>query len=225
MGLLVLAGLIWLGLHIGVAGTRLRGVIVSAIGERTLRGVFALASLAAIAFLIFAYNRADTWLLWAAPGWLVGLLDVAMLAACVLFVGSLSLANPTMAGTEGGFGQEPHRMFRATRHPMLCAFAIWACVHLIANGDTASLVFFGTFLVTVLAGIPSIDAKLARRDPAKWATLTRTTSAVPFVAILAGRNRFASAEIGWRPPLLGLLLWAVLLGLHPALIGVPALPR
>jgi uncharacterized membrane protein len=225
MGLLVLAGLIWLGLHISVAGTRLRGVIVGAIGEPAFRGLFSLASLACLAFLIFAYNRADTRLLWAAPGWLVGLLDVAMLVACMLFVGSLSLANPTMAGTEGAFGQEPRRMFRVTRHPMLCAFAIWAFVHLIANGDTASLVFFGTFLVTVLAGIPSIDAKLARRDPAKWAMLARTTSAVPFAAILAGRNRLAPAEIGWRSPLLGLLLWAVLLALHPALIGVPALPR
>jgi uncharacterized membrane protein len=148
-----------------------------------------------------------------------------MLAACVLFVGSLSLANPTMAGTEGAFGQEPRGMFRVTRHPMLCAFAVWAFVHLIANGDTASLVFFGTFFITVLAGIPSIDAKLARRDPAKWAMLARTTSAVPFAAMLAGRNRFAPGEFGWRSPLLGLLLWAVLLALHPALIGVPALPR
>lgn len=225
MGLLILAGLIWLGLHIGVSGTRLRGTIVGAIGGPAFRGLFALASIASIVFLIFAYNRADTRLLWAAPGWLIGLLNVAMLGACVLFVGSLSLANPTMTGTEGAFGQEPRGMFRVTRHPMLCAFGIWALVHLIANGDTASLVFFGTFLVTVLAGIPSIDAKLARREPAKWATLARITSAVPFGAILAGRNRFAPAEIGWRTPLLGLLLWAVLVGLHPAVIGVPALPR
>jgi uncharacterized membrane protein len=225
MGLLVLAGLIWLGLHIGVSGTRLRGSIVGAIGEPAFRGVFSLASLASLAFLIFAYNRADTRLLWAAPGWLLGLLDVAMLGACVLFVGSLSLANLTMAGTERAFGDEPRGMFRVTRHPMLCAFGIWAFVHLIASGDTASLVFFGTFLVTVLAGIPSIDAKLARRDPAKWAMLARTTSAVPFAAMLAGRNRFASAEIGWRSPVLGVLLWAVLLGLHPALIGVPAVTR
>jgi hypothetical protein len=31
----------------------------------------------------------------------------------------------------------------------------------------AAIVFFGTFLVTALAGMPSIDAKLARRDPAR----------------------------------------------------------
>jgi uncharacterized membrane protein len=224
MGWLVLAGLVWLGLHIGVSGSRLRDVSVGAIGERAFRGAFSLASIAAIAFLVIAYNHADTRLLWTAPGWLVGLLDVAMLAASLLFVASLSPANPTMAGTESALGQEPRRIFRITRHPMLWAFAIWAGVHLIASGDTASLVFFGTFLITVLAGIPSIDARLARRAPEKWAMLARATSAVPFAAILAGRNRFVPAEIGWRTPLLGVLLWVVLLVLHRLVIGVSPLP-
>lgn len=223
MGLLVLAGLIWLGLHIGVSGTRLRDTLVRAAGAGAFRRWFSLASAAAIAFLIIAYNRTEIIVLWSVPEWLVGLLDAAMLAACLLFVASLSPANPTMVGTERALGQEPRGVFRVTRHPMLGSFAIWAGVHVIANGDVASLIFFGTFLVTVLAGIPSIDAKLARRQPDQWAKLARSTSAVPFAAILAGRNRFVAAEIGWRAPVFGLLLWVVLLLLHPILMGVPAL--
>jgi uncharacterized membrane protein len=224
MGLLGLAAVIWLAVHIGVAGTALRRPIVAALGETAFRGAFTVASIASLVFLVVAYNHAATVPLWAAPPWLVGVLDVAMLAASLLFAASVTPANPTMAGTEGAFGRAPRGIFRITRHPMLCAFAIWAAVHMIANGDTASLLFFGTFLVTVLAGIPSLDAKLARRDPQKWAMLSRNTSVVPFAAIAAGRNRIEPAEIGWRWPLLGVLLWALLLALHPYVIGVRAVP-
>ena len=224
MGLLVLAAVIWLAVHIGVAGTALRRRVVDMLGETAFRGVFTMASIASLVFLVLAYDRAATLPLWGAPPWLVGVLDVAMLAATLLFAASLTPANPTMAGTERAFGGAPRGIFRVTRHPMLCAFAIWAGVHMIANGDTASLVFFGTFLVTVLAGIPSIDAKLARRDPEKWALLARNTSALPFAAIVAGRNRLEAAEIGWRWPLLGALLWVLLLVLHPYVIGVRAVP-
>ncbi len=93
-------------------------------------------------------------------------------------------------------------------------------MHLIGNGDTAAIVFFGTFLVTALAGMPSIDAKLARRDPAVWQALAGSTSIVPFVAIAQGRNRFVPAEIGWLTVLIGLVAWAVVLYLHPRLFGV-----
>jgi uncharacterized membrane protein len=88
----------------------------------------------------------------------------------------------------------------------------------------ASLLFFGAFLVTALAGMPSIDAKLAERDPQGWRRFTAVTSIVPFAAITAGRNRLVPAEIGWLPLALGVGLWAVLLWAHPHLFGLSALP-
>ena len=42
--------------------------------------------------------------------------------------------------------------------------------------------------------MPSIDAKLARRDPATWLALSAATSIVPFAAIAQGRNRFVAAR-------------------------------
>jgi uncharacterized membrane protein len=107
---------------------------------------------------------------------------------------------------------------------MLWSFAIWAALHMLARGDGAALLFFGAFLVTALAGMPSIDAKLAQRDPAAWARLAATTSILPFGAIAAGRNRLVIGEIGWLPPALGLALWLLLLAwLHRALFGVAPL--
>ena len=90
----------------------------------------------------------------------------------------------------------------------------------IGNGDTAAIVFFGAFLVTALAGMPSIDAKLARRDPGTWAALSAATSIVPFAAIARGRNRFVPHEIGWTTLLIAVAMWLVLLLVHPWLFGV-----
>ena len=63
--------------------------------------------------------------------------------------------------------------------------------------------------------MPSIDAKVAARDPAAWDRYAARTSILPFGAIAAGRNRLALGEIGWLPPALGFALWLGLLVLHP----------
>src|SRR3712207_3240539 len=132
-----------------------------------------------------------------------------MLPAFVLFVASLR-HNPTAVGGEAALrdaGAEPCGIQRVTRHPMLWSFAIWAAAHMLGNGDSAGLVFFGAFLVTALAGMPSIDAKIAARDPEAWAGFAARTSILPCGAIAAGRNRLALGEIGWGPPVVGLVAW------------------
>ncbi len=222
MGMLILAALLWLALHLGLAGTRLRDAIVARIGERGFRGLFSAASVAGIVFLVASYNAAPTTPLWVAPAWLRWVVLLLMLPAFMLFIASLR-GNPTAVGGPG-LAAEPRGIQRVTRHPMLWSFALWAALHLLANGDSASLVFFGTFLLTALAGMPSIDAKLARRDPAGWAALAGRTSILPFGAILAGRNRLVLGEIGLVPLFFGLLLYSGLLHAHAGLFGVSPLP-
>jgi uncharacterized membrane protein len=219
MALLCIAALIWLGLHIGIAGTRVRDAAVAKIGDRTFGGLFSLFSAAALAFLIWAWSVAETTPLWFVEAWLRWLLVAVMLAAFLLLVASLSGPNPTMLGGPTATAKPLQGIQRITRHPMLWSFALWAGVHMIGNGDTAALVFFGAFLVTAFAGMPSIDAKLARRDPASWQVLAAATSIVPFAAIVQGRNRFAPEEIGWLTPLVAVVAWAIFLSLHGWLFG------
>ncbi len=221
--MLMLAALVWIGVHVGIAGTRLRDAIVARTGEAGFRIGFSLASVAAIAFLIRAWQAAETAPLWFAPAWLRWVLALLMLPAFILFVASVARANPTAVGGEARLAAEPRGIQRITRHPMLWSFALWAAIHMLGNGDSAALIFFGAFLVTALAGMPSIDAKLARRAPADWAGLAARTSILPFGAILAGRNRLVLREIGWLPPVVGLLAWAAMLHLHGRLFGVSPL--
>lgn len=222
MILLLLAALLWLFIHIGVSGTRLRDAAVARLGgEGRFTLAFSVASFVAIGLLVIGWQNAETTFLWSAPAWLRWIIAILMLPAFVLFMAS-HRRNPTAVGNKG-LGEAPRGIQRVTRHPMLWSFAIWAILHLAANGDTASLVFFGTFAVTALAGMPSIDAKLARRHGAAWTGFAQQTSILPFGAILAGRNRLVLSEIGWMPPVAGFVLWAALLHFHRAVFGVPAL--
>jgi uncharacterized membrane protein len=222
--MLILAALVWIGAHVGVAGSGMRDTLVSRVGENGFRIRFSLISIAALAFLIVSYIRADTTPLWSAADWLRWLLVLAMLPAFMLFVGSLTTPNPTMLGGERGAARGVGGVQRITRHPMLWSFAIWAAVHVIGNGDTASIVFFGAFLITALAGMPSIDGKLKRRDPVRWEGIARETSILPFAAIAGGRNKLVPGEIGWPVWAGGTAAWVVLLALHHPLFGVTPVP-
>jgi uncharacterized membrane protein len=133
------------------------------------------------------------------------------------------LRNPTAVGGETLAGQQVRGIQRITRHPMLWSFALWALVHVIGNGDVASLIFFGTFAISAFLGMPSIDRKLAARSPEAAAKLRAETSILPFGAILAGRNRLVLGEIGLLAPVLALIGWAVVLHFHARFFGVPAL--
>jgi uncharacterized membrane protein len=217
-----LAASVWVVVHIGISGTGARDRIVATIGERWFALAFSAASFLTFFALIDTYQAAPYDPIWKPPAWLGWLLVAAMLVACVLFVGSVAGPNPTAAGP--ATLTAPRGITLVTRHPMLWAFAIWAGVHVIANGDLASLVFFGAFLATALAGMPSIDAKLARRDPARWAVIAGATSILPGRALLEGRSSLTWRQLGWIAPVGGLVLWVLLLGAHPHVIGVSPLP-
>ena len=219
--LLILAAALWVGLHVGVAGTALRDAAVARLGgDGRFTLVFSLGSVLSITLLVMAWQQAPFILLWQVPGWLRWLIALAMLPALVLFVASVSKPNPTAAG--GKLDGMPRGITRITRHPMLWSFAIWAGGHVLGNGDLASLIFFGAFLLTAALGMPSIDRKIARRNPALWAKLAPGTSIMPFGAIFSGRMTADFHEIGWVPPVVGGLAWVALLMFHRLIFGVPA---
>ena len=141
--------------------------------------------------------------------------------ALVLLVGGLSTPNPTAVGAPDVLSQsEPARgVFRITRHPFMWGVGLWAGVHLLANGDLASLVLFTSLGALALLGTLLIDRKYAARRGADWQRFAAATSNLPLAAILSGRQRFAFAEIGWWRALLALAVFALLLAAHPWLLG------
>jgi uncharacterized membrane protein len=229
MSMLMAAAATFLALHLLVAGTRLRDSIAGDIGEGPYLGLFSLASVALIAWLVVAYNAAqrgnDPLLFDLGQG--VRHLGIPIVAlAFLLGVQGLLLKNPTRvqmgaAATDQGTVKG---VLRITRHPFLWGVAIWSGFHLVANGDLASTIFFATFFVLSLLGTISIDAKRRRKLGPAWDTFADATSNVPFAAAIASRNKLRLAEIfGWRF-WVAVVLFLVILFCHYRLFGVSPFP-
>lgn len=229
MSTLIAAACVFLGIHLLISGTRLRDAITSAIGENPYLGLFSLASLGAIIWLVISYNGAqagDDPMLYVP--W-IGTRHLAIpvvLIAFLLAVPGLLLPNPTSVKQEGAAAKEGtvKGVLRITRHPFLWGVAIWSAFHLSANGDEASVIFFGTFFLVSFLGTFSIDAKRRRKMGEDWAGFARQTSNVPFAAIAAGRNTLNFGEIlDWRV-LVALLVFLAILFSHARLFGVSPFP-
>ena len=222
---LLVAGAVFAAIHIGVSGTQLRDILVARIGLRAYMILFSVASVGAIAWLVTAYNRTPYVPTWGMLQWWKPVQLVLMLPAFLLVVVGLTTPNPTSVGQEALVDRAPGGILRITRHPFLMGVALWSVVHLVGNGDVASLLFFGALAVVSIAGPPSIDAKRRRAlGPAAWDAFASRTSILPFAAILGGRNTLALPELGaWRPAA-GAAAYALILGGHSHLFGVNPFP-
>lgn len=224
MASLVLAGAVFVGIHLFIAGTRLRDRIVAAIGEPPYLGVFSLLSIASLGWLILAYRAAPRLVLWGTPAALRAVAIAFMAVAVALVVIGLTTPSPTATGGAGALdrGDAVRGILRVTRHPFLCGVALWASLHLLVNGDSASLVLFGTLLALAVLGPPSIDAKRQRAFGGRWRRFAEQTSVLPFAAIAAGRNALRLGEIGaWRVAA-AIAAYGALLLFHGRLFGAPA---
>ena len=126
---LIAAAVMWVFVHIGIAGTRLRDRCVRVLGERGFRGAFSVLSVANIVWLGLAYAAAGpVRVLWQAPGWLAVLCILLLAPASILLVGSLTVLNPTsVAGVHALLSKAPAiGILRVTRYPMLWSFATMA---------------------------------------------------------------------------------------------------
>jgi uncharacterized membrane protein len=222
---LCLAGGVFVATHLGLSSTRLRAVLAAMIGERGFLAFYSIVALVAIVWLVVAYRASGTTaLLWGDPHlrWLAfALMPIAFVSA----VGGFVVRNPTAVGQEGQVGAagEGAGMLRITRHPFQWAVALWALVHIVANGDVASIVFFGSFGAVSLIGTFLIDRKKAARLGSAWLPFANATSNVPFAAIVAGRNRLVVGELALPLAIGGALYVVVLLWAHRFIAGVPLL--
>jgi uncharacterized membrane protein len=219
---LVIASIAFLATHY-VASTPLRDVLVATMGNAYL-AAYSLIAFITLGWMIWAFYHAPFINLWYAVA-LRPVPLVLMPVAMVFGVCALATPNPTLVGRERLLksAAPAHGILRITRHPLMWAFALWAGSHIAARGDAAALVFFGTFVVLAISGAWLIDRRKAVALGEDWKRFSAVTSNIPFAAIVAGRNQFKLAEIGWWKILLGLAAFGVLLVFHHQLFGAHAL--
>ena len=222
---LTLAAFAFIAIHLGVSGTILRDRLTAAIGERGYMVGFSLASTAAIVWLVNAYAAAEYIPTWGQLEWWKPFQLVLMLPAFLLVVIGLTTPNPTAVAQGALADQPPQGIVRITRHPFLVGTFIWAAVHLVGNGDAASLLFFAALAIVAAAGTVSIDAKRRRAlGPQRWDAFARQTSIIPFAALAQHRTTFSLRQLGWWRPLAGTVAFALMLGAHSHLVGINPLP-
>jgi uncharacterized membrane protein len=222
---LFLAAAAFAAIHLGVSGTRLRDALVARIGPAIYMIGFSAASVAVLAWLIYAYRGSPYLPTWGIPNAVKPVAVIMMLPAFLLAVIGVTTPNPTAVAQETFALKDPQGIVQITRHPFLMGVALWSVLHLAANGDLASLLFFGSMAIVSIAGPASIDAKRRRSlGPEVWDRFASKTSIVPFRAILAGRSSFAPQSLGWWRPAVGIVAYALMLGGHAHIIGVSPFP-
>ncbi len=231
MSMLIAAAAVFLGIHLLIAGTKVRDRLTGAIGENAYLGLFSLASVVVIVWLVMAYNAVqptgENIVLYNLGAGIHHLGIPVVALAFLLGVQGLFTQNPTSVKQEGSIAKEGtiHGVLRITRHPFLWGVAIWAAFHLLANGDLASVILFGTFFALSILGTFSIDAKRKRKMGAAWDAFAAKTSNFPFGAVMGGRNTLNITEsLGWRF-WAALLIFIVVLFSHARVIGVSPFPN
>lgn len=222
LALLHIALLAFVGGHL-LLSHPLRASIVGAVGAGGFMGIYSLVAFASLIWAVLLWRAVPPDRLWEAPEALRWVGVVLMLLASILFVGSVTAPNPALMGGKGS--GNPQGVQRITRHPMMWAFALWGLVHITLSADSRTIALAGGVLVLALVGSWLQDGKKRAQNPA-YADHIARTSFVPFAGQLTGRLPWTNPAPG--PGLVaglgGVVLWALLLGGHPHVIGVSPLP-
>jgi uncharacterized membrane protein len=216
---LVVASVLLTLTHVVPSSPTIRSRIVARTGEGAFKGVYSLTSIGVIVWMSLAYGSAPFDPLW--PG-LRHLPLVVMPLAMVLLATGIMSRNPASFGQEELLQKHDTvtGILRITRHPFLWAVILWAGVHILANGDLASLIFFGGFLALGVFGSMALDHKRAVMYGDEWKRFAAQTSNIPFAAIVARRNRLVLKEISWHPLVIAVVLFEAIFLSHSWLFGV-----
>ena len=195
MTLLLLGLLLFLGSHsIRIFAEGWRSATVARIGENRWKAIYSLVALAGFALLVWGYGNARMApvVLWTPPIFTRHLAALLTLPAFVLLAAAYVPGNALKA---------------KLRHPMILGVKLWAFAHLLANGNLADVLLFGSFLVWAM-----LDYRASRqRDRAAAAkgsgTAAKSGSLVATIATVIG------GVIAWA----AFAFWghAVLIGVRP----------
>ncbi|KRB50781.1 NnrU family protein [Rhizobium sp. Root708] len=189
MALLIVGIIIFLGLHlIRVIAPGLRQSLINSLGENGWKAAYSIVSILSLVLLIYGFGQARqvTGVLYTPPVWMAHITITLMLIAVICLVASLLPAGHIAV---------------KTKHPMVLSVKIWAFSHLLANGETSSVLLFGAFLAWGVI----LRIALKRRQRAGELTLR------PFV----------SGKYDLYAVIIGIVAWALItFKLHELLIGV-----
>ena len=144
---LILGLILFLGAHsVRIWADGWRNQTIEAYGEKAFKGVYALVSILGFYLLVVGYGEArlQTVALWSPPIFTKHISMLLMLLSSILLMATYIPRN--------------HFKMRLG-HPMVLSVKVWALSHLLANGNLADLVLFGSFLIWAVLNFRSARAR------------------------------------------------------------------
>ena len=135
MAYLILGLVLFIGVHsVRIVADDWRTATIARIGAQPWKGVYSVLSLAGFVLIVWGFSQARMApiQLWSPPLALRHLAAPLTLIAFVLLVAAYVPGNGIKA---------------RVHHPMVLAIKVWALAHLLANGNLAHVLLFGSFLV------------------------------------------------------------------------------
>ncbi len=131
MELLIVGMVVFFGIHLLPSFVDTRQVLVDKWGEASYKAAFSVISAIGFVCMLYGWQATPDVPVFNPPAISLPLSKLVMLLAFVLLVAAYV----------------PCRIRRWVGHPMIIAVLLWALVHVLANGDQASLLLFGSFLL------------------------------------------------------------------------------
>ena len=122
---------------------------IASMGQFRWRLFHSVFSLTSFALFVWGYDqaRSDSEILYMLP---MGLTHVALSIMALSLILLMIFAFP------------PGKLKPAIKYPVLLAVIFWSIAHLLVNGDTASILLFGSFLISAMWNIVDI---IYRNEP------------------------------------------------------------
>jgi uncharacterized membrane protein len=135
MLVMVIGLVVFFAMHVVPANAELRNCLTARFGETGYKAVFSIVSLIGLVLIVVGFAKLQMHpgkdpQLWVPPLWSRHIALALMLPAMIALVAAYV----------------PSHIHSVLKHPMLVAIKIWALAHLLANGDLAALILFGSFL-------------------------------------------------------------------------------
>ena len=134
MGILIIGLIIFLGLHsVRIFADDWRMRVQAQRGEGAWKGLYSVVSLIGFALIIWGYGlaRQQPVVLWVPPVAMRHIAALLMLFAIIMLVAAYVPGNAIKV---------------KLHHPMTLSVKTWALAHLLANGNLADVLLFGSFL-------------------------------------------------------------------------------
>ncbi len=180
MLLLTLGLVAFIGVHLLPASPSLRDRMIASWGQAPYSAVFSAISLIGLVLIALGYQA-----LRASP------LNVEIWPSTDL-AKHLATASMLPATIFIHAAYVPSRIRDILKHPMLLAIKIWALAHLLANGDLASILLFGSFLAYAVFDRISVEGR-----GAKGPLGTRTGGPMNDVIVVAAGSALYLVMLLW----------------------------